>query len=87
MQNNDLAAILEAKITGNTVRIGRKLAEEIVKALRGKTDAVKHGKWEDENPIEPNPMFRAKVCSVCGRTEGSPNDFCPYCGARMDGEV
>ena len=50
-------------------------------------DPVKHGKWEDENPIEPNPMFRAKVCSVCGRTEGSPNDFCPYCGARMDGEV
>ena len=50
-------------------------------------DPVKHGKWEDENPIEPNPMFRAKVCSACGRTEGSPNDFCPYCGARMDGEV
>lgn len=35
MQNNDLAAILESKITGNTVRIGRKLAEEIVKALKG----------------------------------------------------
>lgn len=50
-------------------------------------DPVKHGKWEDENPIEPNPMFRAMVCSVCGRTEGSPNDFCPYCGAKMDGEV
>lgn len=35
MQNNDLAAILESKITGNTVRIGRTLAEEIVKALKG----------------------------------------------------
>ena len=35
MQNKDLAAILELKITGNTVRIGRKLAEEIVKALKG----------------------------------------------------
>ncbi len=35
MQNNDLAAILESKITGNTIRIGRKLAEEIVKALKG----------------------------------------------------
>jgi hypothetical protein len=35
MQNNDLAAILESKITGSTVRIGRTLAEEIVKALKG----------------------------------------------------
>lgn len=35
MQNKDLAAILESKITGNTVRIGRTLAEEIVKALKG----------------------------------------------------
>lgn len=35
MQNKDLAAILELKITGNTVRIGKTLAEEIVKALKG----------------------------------------------------
>lgn len=35
MQNKDLADILESKIAGNTVRIGRKLAEEIVKALKG----------------------------------------------------
>ena len=35
MQNNDLAAILESKITGNTVRSGKTLAEEIVKALKG----------------------------------------------------
>lgn len=48
-------------------------------------DPVKHGHWEDENPIEPNPMFRAAVCSVCGCTEGNPNNYCPSCGARMDG--
>ena len=35
MQNNDLSAVIESKITGNTVRIGRTLAEEIVKALKG----------------------------------------------------
>lgn len=33
MQNNDLSSILESKITGNTVRIGRKLAEEVVKGV------------------------------------------------------
>lgn len=48
-------------------------------------EPVKHGKWEDENPIEPNPMFRAAVCSACGCTEGNPNNYCPSCGARMDG--
>ena len=37
MQNKELAAILEAKITGNTIRIGRTLAEEIVKALKGES--------------------------------------------------
>ena len=35
MQNKDLAAALESEITGNTVRIGKTLAEEIVKALKG----------------------------------------------------
>jgi len=50
-------------------------------------DPVKHGKWEDENPIEPNPMFRAVVCSVCGCTEGNPSKYCPSCGARMDDEA
>ena len=38
MQNKELAIILEIKITGNTVRIGRTLAEEIVKALKGETE-------------------------------------------------
>ena len=47
---------------------------------------VVHGRWVDENPIEPHPMFRAKVCSHCGYVEGSPNNYCPSCGARMDGE-
>ncbi len=32
---------LESKITSNTVRIGRKLAEEIIKALKGERNEWK----------------------------------------------
>ncbi len=40
MQNNDLAAALEPKITSNTVRIGRTPAEEIVRALKGERNEI-----------------------------------------------
>lgn len=83
MQNKELADILESKITGNTVRIGRTLAEEIVKALKGKSESVNHGHWK-----YPLGMAWNYVCSECGANggvEGTP--YCPNCGARMDGEV
>lgn len=47
-------------------------------------DAVKHGVWE----IYVISMFDGEGCrcSECG-FEGVPYwDFCPNCGARMDGE-
>lgn len=53
---------------------------------------VRHGKWisdgkhTDHNGIEWNMMH----CSVCGHkdidSEVTRTPFCPWCGARMDGE-
>lgn len=44
-------------------------------------DPVRHGEWKETN----DPMFRA--CSVCGYLEwvGLWNNYCPECGAKMDG--
>ena len=44
-------------------------------------DPVRHGEWKETD----DPMFRA--CSVCGYLEwkGLWNNYCPNCGAKMDG--
>lgn len=44
-------------------------------------DPVRHGYWKETD----DPMFRA--CSVCGYLEwvGLWNNYCPECGAKMDG--
>jgi len=44
-------------------------------------DPVRHGEWKETD----DPMFRA--CSVCGYLEwgGLWNNYCPECGAKMDG--
>lgn len=44
-------------------------------------DTVRHGEWK----ATEDPWFRA--CSVCGYLEwcGLWNNYCPECGAKMDG--
>ena len=57
---------------------------------QGKKDAVKHGEW-----IEQDWDDGVYKCSACGEEwcfmEGTPENnytnYCPNCGARMDGET
>ena len=50
---------------------------------------VRHGKWIPFLP-EYRDMFRCSKCKVIVRlpfkTDQMPYEFCPGCGARMDGE-
>ena len=65
------------------------------KVLRQVSDAptadvapVRHGRWIDAYPdIEANPMFMYGICSECGFEQGISKylNYCPNCGARMDG--
>lgn len=50
-------------------------------------DPVKRGRWIlDEN--EKIPCYQIKTCSICGcRVNGNSFNFCPRCGAKMDGET
>ena len=49
---------------------------------------VRHGKW-----LCSDDMYETAVCSVCNFDTGEPYEcvkkswnFCPNCGAKMDGE-
>ena len=50
-------------------------------------DAVEvvHGRWIEE--IEKNEEFESEMvkCSVCGQLRFFESNYCPNCGAKMDG--
>lgn len=43
---------------------------------------VRHGRWEVIDEAEP----RRYGCSICRRLSWYMDNYCPYCGARMDGD-
>ena len=45
-------------------------------------EPVRHGHWTD-NDIDPEAW---NFCSVCGEQAIDNYDYCPNCGAKMDGE-
>lgn len=46
--------------------------------------SVVHGRWID---IPDKSEWDQKMCSVCGDYFCCQNNYCPNCGAKMDGEV
>ena len=49
-------------------------------------DPVKHGHWIEDN----GPQYygyTGQKCSICGGESDERGNYCPSCGARMDGEV
>ena len=49
---------------------------------------VVHGKWLfKHNPItDPKGYFIRIVCSECNLHTGQKSNYCPQCGAKMEGE-
>jgi hypothetical protein len=54
---------------------------------------VKHGKWIDiyeyckAHDLRPSGLEVYYWCSKCDKAEKKTSDFCPNCGARMDGDT
>jgi hypothetical protein len=44
---------------------------------------VVHGRWID---IPDKPEWDQKMCSICGDYRCCQGNYCPNCGAKMDGE-
>ena len=60
----------------------------IERILAADVAPVRHGRWISAySDIEPNPMFMYGICSECGFEQGISKylNFCPNCGAKMDG--
>lgn len=60
------------------------IIDEIEDAETIDAEPVRHGRWDDSfDGITP-------VCSVCGMSHNCFNrtpEYCPHCGAKMDGET
>ncbi len=55
--------------------------------LEEQAEPVVHGRWIfKHNPIEdPKGYFIRIVCSECNLHTGQKSNYCPNCGAKMDG--
>ena len=88
--NNDLisrkALIAAIKTNSPTFYDGQYIADWQAKCINEApavdAEPVRHGHWDDSfDGITP-------YCSVCGMSHNCINrtpDYCPHCGARMDG--
>ena len=47
---------------------------------------VRHGQWIDETFKPWGLVHHLYKCDQCGDHSEAPSDYCPHCGARMDGK-
>lgn len=69
--------------------------KELCKAVKAVADAaptvdaveVVHGRWiyKWDADRDPKKLFVRIVCSECNLHTGQKSNYCPYCGAKMDG--
>ena len=80
--------IHEATINGSTypVYIADHILHEIRNAPAADVVEVKHGKWEKRIFVIFDSEKVGFNCSECNTTWDTNTRYCPYCGAKMDGE-
>lgn len=57
---------------------------ETLKNMLNELEDVVHGEWIMCGTFME---LNKQMCSKCGRVEFRMSDYCPNCGAKMDGEV
>ena len=60
---------------------------EIDEAPAADVAPVRHGRWNDINPavLKPGVNWVCR-CSECGCPQDYKHNYCPNCGAKMDGK-
>ena len=90
-----IAEILKGTITtrdlyGMGVASGMDIALERVKSVpAADVEPVRHGRWEARTIPRSDPdgdwIALEYHCSLCNRLEYRKENYCPNCGAKMDG--
>lgn len=50
-------------------------------------EPVRHGRWIFNPKDAIEMMFTLPKCSECGAESPIGGNYCPYCGAKMDGSI
>ena len=92
----DEKRLIDANVLISNLRtfngLGAILAETLVRFVEKQptVDAVEvvHGRWE---PVDHDGSWRVDMCSICHKRMhyvdyDQPYQYCPNCGAKMDGD-
>ncbi len=65
------------------------LLKDVETSTNADVQLVKHGRWSE---CYTDSRLYSGICTVCGgaairSVKGKPLDYCPNCGARMDGDA
>lgn len=89
MQSNDICAYCKNQDTGYCMDCNVPVFDENEFAGIDAVPVV-HGKWADESEVVAGHFHSVHRCSACDYTTETSHiyfyDYCPCCGARMDGE-
>ena len=93
----DANALAEEFVGGECMKsMAEAIADKrFVKAIRQAPTinavSVVHGRWETKAYTTEDDWgvinHREEVCSECGKWQIERSNFCPHCGAKMDGEA
>lgn len=64
------------------------IAQEVIDSIpSADVEPVRHGRWVESYKSNAAPTLRSRwTCSWCGNVQTyGATDYCPNCGARMDG--
>lgn len=64
--------------------------KKVVKIPAADVAPVRHGHWtgtEYDGYADGNPVYTMFECSECGVEYGQEEHYCPWCGAKMDGDT
>ena len=73
----------------NAPVIARTFEDALQRVIYAPTvDAVEvvHGRWDHHASMARTPFAMNYDCSVCGNESAETTNYCPNCGAKMDGE-
>lgn len=94
----DANKLKAAIICDDKIRCGTAFQHMIVHLKNApiiEAEPVRHGKWKGDTSVafhgmdeSDNPIYRDIIvwnCSCCGRRTVIRENYCPHCGAKMDG--